>query len=82
MVMEIVGLLLALLDVTTETEDKVKSGFLLDVVVSESAAVCELFAGEDETLLVRWYPFFVRDLGFDIVDCVGGFNLEGDGFSR
>jgi hypothetical protein len=40
-------------DTTTETEDKVKSGLLLDVVVRKSSAVFKLLAGEDKTLLVR-----------------------------
>ena len=40
-----------------------------------------MLAGEDEALLVRWDAFFVLNLGFDIVDGVGGFNLKGDGYS-
>jgi predicted ABC-type sugar transport system permease subunit len=40
-------------DTTTETEDKVKGGLLLDVVVRKSSAVFKLLAGEDKTLLVR-----------------------------
>ena len=55
---------------------------LLDVVVAQGATVFELLAGEDETLLVRRDAFFVLDLGFDVVDGVGGFDLEGDGFAR
>ena len=31
-----------------------KRGLFLDVVVGEGAAILELLAGEDETLLVRW----------------------------
>ena len=48
-----VGLLLTLLTTTEKTEDKVKSGLLLDVVVRKSAAVFQLLASEDQTLLVR-----------------------------
>ena len=33
-------------------EDEVKSGLLLDVVVAQGAAILELLAGEDQTLLV------------------------------
>nr|AFK34695.1 unknown [Lotus japonicus] len=66
-----VGLLLALLSATAETEDKVESGLLLDVVVSKCAAVFQLLPGEDETLLVRWDSLLVLDLGLDVVDCVG-----------
>jgi len=42
----------------------VKRRLFLDVVVAESAAVFELFAGKDETLLVR------RDSGGEIDRCV------------
>ena len=47
-------LLLLLLAATTQTEDEVECGLLLDVVVGEGAAVLQLLAGEDQTLLVRW----------------------------
>jgi hypothetical protein len=54
----VVGLLLALLGTTTEAEHQVEGGLLLDVVVAESTSVLELFASEDQTLLVggnaRW----------------------------
>ena len=40
-------------DTAAETQHEVKGGLLLDVVVREGAAVLELLAREDETLLVR-----------------------------
>jgi hypothetical protein len=48
----VVSLLLALLGTTTEAEDQVKSGFLLDVVVAKSTAILELLSCEDQALLV------------------------------
>jgi len=48
----VVGLLLALLGTTAETEDQVKSGLLLDVVVAKSTAILELLSCEDQALLV------------------------------
>ena len=48
-----VGLLLALLPTTKKTEDKVKGGLLLDVVIRKSAPVFELLTSEDQALLVR-----------------------------
>lgn len=48
-----VDLLLPLLGTTAQAEDQVEGRLLLDVVVGEGAAVLELLAGEDETLLVR-----------------------------
>ena len=40
----------------------------LDVVVGEGATIFELFASEDETLLIRWDTLLVLDLALDIVD--------------
>merc|ERR1711881_804120 len=74
-----VGLLLTLLTSSTETEHKVKGGLLLDVVVLESAAILELLASEDETLLVRGDALLVLDLGLDGLNGVGALHLKGDG---
>ena len=48
-----VHLLLALLAATAKAEDEVQGGLLLDVVIRQCAAIFELLAREDETLLVR-----------------------------
>jgi hypothetical protein len=48
-----VDLLFALLATTTQAEHEVKGGLLLDVVVRKGAAILELLASEDQTLLVR-----------------------------
>ncbi len=58
-----------------------KGGLLLDVVVSESAAILELLAGEDETLLVRGNALLVLDLALDHIDGIGALDLEGDGLA-
>lgn len=54
---------------------------LLNVVVGQCTAVLELFASEDQTLLVRRDALLVLDLGLNVVDSVGGLNLEGDGLA-
>ena len=59
-----------------------KRRLLLDVVVGEGPAVLELLPGEDQPLLVRRDAFLVLDLGLDVVDGVGGFDLEGDRLPR
>jgi hypothetical protein len=69
-------------DTTTETEDKVKSRLLLDVVVGKGAAILELLSGEDQALLVWGNALLVLDLGLDVVDGVGGLDLKGDGLAR
>jgi hypothetical protein len=58
-----------------------KSRFLLDVVVREGSSVFKLLSSEDQTLLIRGNAFLVLNLGLDIVDSVGRFDLEGDGLS-
>ena len=58
-----------------------EGGLLLDVVVLEGSAVFELFAGKDESLLIRWDAFFVLDLCLDILNGVCCLNFEGDGLA-
>ena len=67
---------------TSESEDEVKGGLLLDVVVGKGAAILELLAGEDESLLVWGDTLLVLDLGLDVVDGVRRLHLQGDGFTR
>ena len=55
-----------------------KSGFFLDVVVTQGAAVFKLLSGKNETLLIRGNAFLILDLGLDIVDGIRGFDLKGD----
>ena len=70
------------LEATTETQDKVEGALLLDVIVGEGATVFELLSSEDQTLLVWWDTLLVLDLGLDVIDRVGRFNLKGDRLSR
>jgi hypothetical protein len=69
------------LHTTAETEHKVEGGLLLDVVVTEGAAVLELLSGKDETLLIRGDALLVLNLGFDIINGVGRLHIEGDGLA-
>ena len=52
----VVGLLLALLSTTAETQYKMESGLLLDIVVAEGTAVLELLSSEDQALLIGRDP--------------------------
>ena len=69
------------LHATTESEDQVQGRFLLNVIIGEGTSVFKLLAGENETLLVWGDALLVLDLGFHVVDRVGAFNFEGDGFT-
>jgi len=59
----------------------VHSTFLLNVVVTQSAAIFQLLSSKDQSLLVWWDTFFVLDLSLHILNCVTGFNLQRDSLS-
>ena len=63
---------------TTEPQNKVQGGVLLDRVVLEGVAVFELLASEDKTLLIWRNAFLVLDLGLDVLDSVSWLNLKCD----
>jgi len=70
------------LHTTTQAEDEMQGRLLLDVIVRKGTAVFELLAREDETLLVGRDALLVLDLGLDIINGIGGLDLEGDGLAR
>ena len=49
---------------------KMQGALLLNVVVRQRTTIFELFAGEDETLLVRRDAFLILDLCLHIVNSV------------
>ena len=69
------------LHATAKSEDQVKSGLLLDVVVRKSAAILELLAGEDESLLIGRDALLVLDLSLDVLDGVRGLNVQSNGLA-
>ena len=60
---------------TSETQDQMQRGLLLDVVIRQSTAILELLAGEDQTLLIGRDTFLVLNLSLDVLNGVGSFNL-------
>ena len=59
-----------------------KRRFLLDIVVRKCAAILELLASEDQTLLIRRNALLVLDLLLHVLDGVRGLHVEGDGLTR
>lgn len=55
-----------------------ESALLLDIVIRKRAAVFQLLAGEDQTLLIRRNSFLILNLCLDVVDRVRGLDLESD----
>merc|ERR1719278_1184622 len=56
-----------------------ESALLLDVIVGESSSVLQLLASEDQPLLIWGDSLLVLDLSLDVLNGVGGLDLEGDG---
>lgn len=69
------------LHASTETEDQVKSRFLLDVVIRERTAVFKLLSRKDQALLIRRNALLVLNLGLYIIDGIARLNLQSDGLS-
>ena len=55
-----------------------KCGFLLDVVVTKSAAVFKLFASENQPLLIWGDSFFVLDFCFHVFNSVASLDFQCD----
>merc|ERR1711910_22295 len=69
------------LHTSPKTENEMKGGLLLDVVVGEGPSVLKLLASKDQPLLVRGDALLVLDLGLHILDGVRGLDLEGNGLA-
>ena len=69
------------LHTTSESQDEMESGFLLNVVVGEGSSVLELLSSEDKSLLIGRNTFLVLDLSLDIVNSVRRLDLKGDGLA-
>ena len=55
-----------------------QSRLLLDIVVGQRTPILELFASEDQALLVGWDALLVLNLCLDVIDRVGGLDLQRD----
>merc|ERR1719225_2127109 len=62
------------LHTSSQSEHKMESAFLLDVVVGESSSVLQLLSSEDQSLLIWGDSLLVLDLGLDVLDAVGRFD--------
>merc|ERR1712019_49391 len=69
------------LHTSSQSKHKMKSAFLLDVVIGEGSSVLQLLSSKDQSLLIWWDSFLILNLGLDILDGIRRFNLQGDGFT-
>ena len=67
---------------TSESEDEMEGRLLLNVVVRKGSAILKLLTSEDESLLVWGDALLILDLGLDVLDGVGGLDIESDGLAR
>merc|ERR1712045_176184 len=63
------------LHTSSQSEHKMKSALLLDVVVRESSSILKLLTSKDEPLLVWGNSLLVLDLGLDILNGVRWLHL-------
>ena len=59
-----------------------KGRLLLDVIIRKCPSIFQLFAGEDQALLVRRDTLLVLNLLLDIVNGIRRFDLEGNRLAR
>jgi hypothetical protein len=69
------------LHTSSKSEDQVKSGLFLNIVVGKSSSIFKLLSSKDKSLLIWWNSFLILDLGFDILNCVSWLNIKGDSFT-
>merc|ERR1712227_353015 len=69
------------LHTSSQSENQMKSAFLLDVIVGEGSSIFKLLSGKDQSLLVWGNAFLVLDLGLDVLNGVRWFNLKSDGLA-
>jgi hypothetical protein len=67
---------------TTETEHEMQRRFLLNIVIRKGAPIFQLFAGKNETLLIRRNAFLVLDLGLDVFNGIRRLDIERNGLAR
>ena len=70
------------LTTSSKSEYQMEGGLLLDVVIRQGSSIFQLFTGEDKSLLIGRDTFFVLDLGFNVLDGVGGLDVESNRLTR
>merc|ERR1712157_692414 len=68
------------LHTSSQSENKMESAFLLDVVVREGSSILKLLSSEDQPLLVWGNAFLILNLGLHVLNGVRGLDLKSDGF--
>jgi len=72
---------------SSESQNQMEGGLLLDVVIREGSTIFELLTSEDKSLLIWGNTFFILNLGLDVLNGVSWLNiksdcLSGEGFDK
>jgi len=68
------------LHTSSQSQNKMESAFLLDVVIRKSSSVLELLSSKDQPLLVWGNAFLILNLGLHVLNGIRGLDLKSDGF--
>ena len=66
---------------SSQSQDQMQCGFLLDVIIREGSTILKLFACKNKPLLVWGDAFLVLDLGLNVLDGIRSFHVKGDRFA-
>ena len=69
------------LHTSSKSEDQVKSGLFLNIVVWKSSSIFKLLSSKDKSLLIWGNSFLILDFSFDILNGVCWLNIKGDCFT-
>merc|ERR1719188_1215696 len=69
------------LHTSSQSKNQMQGAFLLDIVIGKGSSIFQLLSSKDQSLLIWGNSFLVLDLGFDVLDGVRRFNLQGDGLA-
>ena len=67
---------------SSKAQHQVQCRLFLNVVVSQRAAIFQLFASENQSLLIRRNAFFVLDFLFHLLDRVARLDVQRNRFAR
>merc|ERR1712014_115474 len=70
------------LHTSAKAQDQVQCALFLDVVIRKSTTILELFACEDQALLIRRNAFLILDFRLNVVDRVASLHIQSDRFAR
>merc|ERR1719419_466256 len=66
---------------SSQTQDKMKSTLLLDVVIRECTSILQLLTSKDQSLLIWRNSFLILNFGFNVFNRIRWFNFQSNGLA-